>query len=46
MKFCIESSQLSSGSKLKKLLAMTLEAALTVMRLKLSLNQNEIIHGI
>ena len=39
--FCIESSQLSSGSKLKKLLAMTLEAALTVMRLKLSLNQDE-----
>lgn len=39
--FCIESSQLSSGSKLKKLLALTLEAALHVMRLKLSLTQEE-----
>lgn len=39
--FCIESSQLSSGSRLKKLLVLTLEAAMNVMRLKLSLSQEE-----
>lgn len=39
--FCIESSQLGSGFKLKKLLALTLEGALHIMRLKLSLNQEE-----
>jgi hypothetical protein len=39
--FQIESSQLASGLKLKKLLAMTLEAALHVMKLKLALTQNE-----
>ena len=37
--FQIESSQLASGLKLKKLLAITLEAALHVMKLKLSLTQ-------
>ena len=39
--FQIESSQLASGLKLKKLLAMTLEAALHVMKLKLALTQDE-----
>jgi hypothetical protein len=39
--FQIESSQLASGLKLKKLLAITLEAALHVMKLKLSLTQDE-----
>jgi len=39
--FKIESSQLGKGSSLKKLLVMTLEAALEAMRLKLSLNQKE-----
>jgi len=38
--FQIESSQLSSGVKLKKMLAITLEAALHVMKLKLSLTQD------
>lgn len=37
--FRIESSQLSSGAGLKKLLALTLEAAIKVMALKLSLTQ-------
>lgn len=37
--FRIESSQLSSGAGLKKLLALTLEAAIKVMSLKLSLTQ-------
>ena len=39
--FEIESSQLGDGFKLKKLLAMTLEVALQVMRLKLSLNDED-----
>ncbi len=38
--FRIESSQLSSGTGLKKLLALTLEAAVKVMALKLSLTQD------
>lgn len=38
--FRIESSQLSSGAGLKKLLALTLEAAIRVMALKLSLTQD------
>lgn len=38
--FRIESSQLSSGAGLKKLLALTLEAAIKVMALKLSLTQD------
>jgi transposase len=38
--FRIESSQLSSGEGLKKLLALTLEAAVKVMALKLSLTQD------
>ncbi len=37
--FAIESSQLEDGFKLKKLLAITLEVALQVMRLKLFLNE-------
>lgn len=41
--FRIESSQLSSGAKLKKLLSLTLEAAIHVMNLKLSLNQEDIL---
>ena len=39
--FEIESSQLGDGFKLKKLLAMTLEVALQVMRLKLSFNNED-----
>tara|TARA_R110000737_G_scaffold350883_1_gene391255 strand:+ start:102 stop:1499 length:1398 start_codon:yes stop_codon:yes gene_type:complete len=42
--FEIESSQLGDGFKLKKLLAMTLEVALQVMRLKLSLNDEDQKH--
>lgn len=38
--FKIESSQLGSGSGLKKLLALSLEAAIRVMTLKLSLTQD------
>ena len=38
--FSIESSQLSSGSAIKKLVSLTLEAAIHVMRLKLALQQN------
>lgn len=38
--FQIESSQLASGAKLKKLLAMTLEAALQIMALKLAITQD------
>lgn len=38
--FRIESSQLGSGAGLKKLLALTLEAAVKVMALKLSLTQD------
>lgn len=39
--FQIESSQLAGGLKLKKLLAMTIEAALHIMKLKLSLTNDE-----
>lgn len=42
--FEIESSQLGDGFKLKKLLAMTLEVALQVMRLKLALNNEDQKH--
>ena len=42
--FEIESSQLGDGFKLKKLLAMTLEVALQVMRLKLALNDEDQKH--
>lgn len=39
--FCVESSQLGSGAGLKKLIALTLEAAMDVMRLKLALETEE-----
>lgn len=39
--FKIEESQLGTGIGLKKLLAITLEVAITIMRLKLSLNNLE-----
>lgn len=37
--FEIESSQLSNGAAIKKLLALTLEAAMCIMQMKLSLNE-------
>lgn len=39
--FQIESTQLSSGAAIKKLIAFTLEAALQVMRLKLALDKKQ-----
>ena len=39
--FQIESSQLGSGAAIKKLIALTLEAALQVMRLKLALDKKQ-----
>ncbi|MFT5893069.1 MAG: hypothetical protein ACI9Y7_003188, partial [Dokdonia sp.] len=38
--FKIESSQLASGSSIKKLISFTLEAALNIMRIKLALESN------
>jgi IS4 transposase len=38
--FKIESSQLASGSSIKKLISFTLEAALNIMRIKLALDSN------